>query len=118
MSTVVTTELLSMVISSIETVQSGIENSFKKMKQDSQPTDYLINSHSHLDLSRCYECVDILVHCSLHLLRKEFIPTLYRKVLPFFSYPIPCKLVALYEYCHVELPRCITSDQINSVMVY
>lgn len=118
MSTVVTTGLLSMVITSVETVQSGIEDSLKKMKQDSQPADYLINNRSHLDLSRLYECVDILVRCSLHLLRKEFIPTLYLKVLPFFSYPIPCKLVALYEYCHVELPRCIISDQIISVMEY
>lgn len=111
-------ELVSKVGSSIETFQDGIESFFVKMNQRAQPIDYSISTRSHLVLVHLCECIDILIRCSLHLLRKEFNPSLYLKLLPFFSYPIPCKLAALFEYCHVELPRSITSDQMSSVMEY
>ena len=65
-----------------------------------------------------YERVDIVIRCALLLLRKQFSEQLYIKLLSFFSYPIPCCLFELFEYCHYELPQKITLEQLQSVMKY
>lgn len=103
----------------VDTVQRDI---LQKQNEITRYKNKINNSYSLSSIipyyNEFYESVDIVIRCALLLLRKQFSEQLYIKLLSFFSYPIPCCLFELYEYCHYELPQTITSEQLQSIMKY